>query len=189
MRIILASASPRRRELLELINVKPLEIIPARAPELPHPELTPAQLVRELSRAKASEVAEANPGALVIGADTVVAVDSTVLGKPADEHDARRMLALLSGREHEVFTGVAVIKDGAEQGFTERTAVRFRAMSAEEIAAYAATGESLDKAGAYGIQGLASQFIEGIDGDYFNVMGLPLCRLGLILKALGVKLL
>lgn len=189
MRIILASASPRRRELLELINVKPLEIIPARAPELPHPELGPAELVRELSRAKASEVSAKNPDALVIGADTVVAVGGTVLGKPAGEDEARRMLAMLSGREHEVFTGVTVIKDGAVQGFTERTAVRFRAMSAEEIAAYVSTGEPMDKAGAYGIQGLASQFIEGIDGDYFNVMGLPLCRLGLILKALGVKLL
>lgn len=189
MRIILASGSPRRRELLELLNVNPLEIIPAAGAELPHPELTAAELVRELARAKAAEVARDNPDAIVIGADTVVSVDGTVLGKPADEADAARMLSLLSGRGHEVFTGVAVIKSGAVQSFTERTAVHFRELSTEEIAAYVATGEPLDKAGAYGIQGLGSLFISGIEGDYFNVMGLPLCRLGLILKVLGVKLL
>lgn len=189
MRIILASASPRRRELLELLNVKPLETIPALGREQPHPELDPAGLVQELSRAKAAEVAQSNPDAIVIGADTVVSVDGAVLGKPADADDARRMLAMLSGRGHEVFTGVTVIKSGRQQCFAERTAVRFRALGPEEIEAYVATGEPMDKAGAYGIQGLASQFVEGIEGDFFNVMGLPLCRLGLILKALGVKLL
>lgn len=189
MRIILASASPRRRELLETLNVRRLEIIPARAQEEPHPELSPAELVRELARAKAAEVAENNPDAIVIGADTVVSVDGMVLGKPVNQKDARRMLTLLSGRSHEVFTGVTVIKNGAAQSFVERTAVRFREISADEIDAYVATGEPLDKAGAYGIQGLASLFVEGIDGDFFNVMGLPLCRLGLILKALGVNLL
>lgn len=189
MRIILASASPRRRELLELLNVRRLEIIPARAKEEPHPELSPAELVRELARAKAAEVAQGNPDAIVIGADTVVSVDGTVLGKPVDEKDAQRMLTLLSGRAHEVFTGVTVIKNGALQSFVERTVVRFRELSGEEIESYTATGEPLDKAGAYGIQGLASLFVEGIEGDFFNVMGLPLCRLGLILKTLGVNLL
>ena len=189
MRIILASASPRRRELLETLNVRRLEIIPARAQEQLHPELSPAELVRELARAKAAEVAENNPDAVVIGADTVVSVDGAVLGKPLNEKDAARMLTMLSGRAHEVFTGVTVIKNGAAQSFVERTLVHFREISEEEIRAYVATGEPLDKAGAYGIQGLASLFIDGIEGDFFNVMGLPLCRLGLILKTLGVNLL
>ena len=189
MRIILASASPRRRELLELLRVQRLEIIPARSEEEPHPELSPAELVRELSRAKAAEVAEGNADAIVIGADTVVSVDGAVLGKPVDEDDAKRMLTLLSARSHEVFTGVTVMKNGAAQSFVERTVVNFREISADEMNAYVATGEPMDKAGAYGIQGLGSLFVEGIEGDFFNVMGLPLCRLGLILKTLGVSLL
>jgi septum formation protein len=189
MRIILASGSPRRRELMEMLLVKNLEIIPAKGEELPHPELGPAQLVKELSRAKAAEVYEKNTDALVIGADTVVAVDGVILGKPRDEQDARRMLRLLSGREHEVFTGMTVIKDGRTQSIAERTAVRFRTLSDEEISAYIATGEPMDKAGAYGIQGIGSLLIRGIDGDFYNVMGLPVCTLGTILKALGVNLL
>lgn len=188
MRIILASGSPRRRELLEMLGVKDLEIIPARGQELPHPELSPAGLVKELSRAKAAEVAEDHPDAVVIGADTVVSVDGSVLGKPRDGQNAARMLRILSGRAHEVFTGVTVMKNGAVQSFVERTQVRFRKLSEEEIEAYVATGEPMDKAGAYGIQGVASLFVEGIDGDFFNVMGLPVCRLGTILKTVGVSL-
>lgn len=189
MRIILASASPRRRELLESLNVRNLEIIPARGVELPHPELTPMELVRELARAKSLEVAAGNPDAVVIGADTVVTLDGAVLGKPASESDAGRMLTILSGRSHEVLTGVSVVKNGgAAQSFVERTVVHFRDLTRDEINAYIESGEPLDKAGAYGIQGLGRLFVTGIEGDYFNVMGLPVCRLGLILKALGVSL-
>ena len=191
MRLILASASPRRRELLEMLGVKDFEIIPALGEELPHPELSPAELVHELSRAKASEVAAAadDPEALIIGADTVVAIDHAVLGKPKDTEDAHRMLRLLSGRTHEVFTGVTVLRGGQATTAAERTAVRFRELTEGEITAYVATGEPLDKAGAYGIQGKGSLFVEGIEGDFFNVMGLPLCLLGKILGKLGVVLL
>ena len=191
MRLILASASPRRRELLEMLGVKKLEIIPPLGEELPHPELSPAELVRKLSFAKASEVAAAvdDPEAVVIGADTVVAIDDAVLGKPKDAGDAVRMLRLLSGRTHEVFTGVTVLRGGQATTASERTAVRFRALTEREIDAYVATGEPLDKAGAYGAQGKASLFVEGIEGDFFNVMGLPLCLLGKTLGKLGVVLL
>ena len=191
MRLILASASPRRRELLEMLGVKHFEVIPALGEELPHPELSPAELVCELSRAKASEVAAAvdDPEALIIGADTVVAIDNAVLGKPKDAGDAHCMLRLLSGRTHEVFTGVTVLHGGGVYTACERTAVRFRALTEGEIDAYVATGEPLDKAGAYGIQGKGSLFVEGIEGDFFNVMGLPLCLLGKILGKLGVVLL
>ena len=191
MRLILASASPRRRELLEMLGVKSLEVIPALGEELPHPELSPAELVSELSRAKASEVAAAvdDPEALIIGADTVVSIDNAVLGKPKDAADAHRMLRILSGRTHEVFTGVTVLRGDEVCTAYERTAVRFRALTEGEIDAYIATGEPLDKAGAYGAQGKASLFVEGIEGDFFNVMGLPLCLLGKILGKLGVVLL
>ena len=191
MRLILASASPRRRELLEMLDVKNLEVIPALGEELPHPELSPAELVRELSRAKALEVAAAvdDPEALIIGADTVVSIDNAVLGKPKDASDAHRMLRLLSGRTHEVFTGVTVLRGGQVTTACERTAVRFRALTETEIDAYVGTGEPLDKAGAYGAQGKASLLVEGIEGDFFNVMGLPLCLLGKILGKLGVVLL
>ena len=190
-RLILASASPRRRELLEMLGAENLEVIPALGEELAHPELSPAELVCELSRAKAAEVAAAldDPKAAVIGADTVVAIDNAVLGKPKDAEDAHRMLRLLSDRTHEVFTGVTVLQGGEAYTASERTAVRFRALTEAEIAAYVATGEPLDKAGAYGAQGKASLFVEGIEGDFFNVMGLPLCLLGKILGKLGVVLL
>ena len=190
-RLILASASPRRRELLEMLGVKNLEVIPALGEELPHPELSPAELVCELSRAKASEVAAAldDAKAIVIGADTVVSVDGAVLGKPKDAADASRMLRLLSGRTHEVFTGVTVLRGDEICTAYERTAVRFRALTEAEIAAYVATGEPLDKAGAYGAQGKAALFVEGIEGDFFNVMGLPLCLLGKTLGKLDVVLL
>lgn len=191
MRVILASASPRRRELLEMLRTPQLEIVPARGEELPHPGLPPAELVRELSRAKAEEVAHrcAGPGDLVIGADTVVALDGAVLGKPRDPEDACRMLRALSGRAHRVYTGVTVIRDGRSLSCAEETAVHFRALDEDEIRRYVATGEPLDKAGAYGAQGLASLFVERLEGDFFNVMGLPLCALGKQLRELGLSLL
>ncbi|MBR4425767.1 MAG: septum formation protein Maf [Oscillospiraceae bacterium] len=191
MRVILASASPRRRELLEMLRVPQLEIVPALGEELPHPGLAPAELVCALSRAKAEEVAGrcAGPGDLVLGADTVVALDGAVLGKPRDPEDACRMLRALSGRAHRVYTGVTAIRDGRCLSCAEETAVHFRELDDGEIRRYVATGEPLDKAGAYGAQGLASLFVERLEGDFFNVMGLPLCALGRLLRELGVTLL
>ena len=191
MRVILASASPRRRELMEMLRTPELLIVPARGEELPHPGLGPAELVKALSRAKAEEVAGrcAGPGDLVIGADTVVALDGAVLGKPRDEAEACRMLRALSGRAHRVYTGVTVIRDGQSRSHAEETAVHFRALDDGEIRRYVATGEPMDKAGAYGAQGLASLFVERLEGDFFNVMGLPLCALGKLLRELGVTLL
>ena len=159
MHMILASASPRRKELMEMLGVKDLKIIPARGEEQPHPELTPDALVIELSRCKAREVARLRPGALVIGADTVVVLDGAVLGKPRDAEDARAMLRRLSGRTHTVWTGVTLIRGGETRSHAERTEVRFRPLTGREIEAYVATGEPLDKAGAYGAQGLGSLFV------------------------------
>ncbi len=190
MSIILASASPRRRELLENVGVKDMKIIPARGEE--HvPEGAGAQeAVMAISRAKALEVAEqCAPDDVIIAADTVVCLDGDILGKPHSTDEAEEMLRRLSGREHEVFTGVTVMRGGNVLCSAERTAVRFRALTAAEISAYVATGEPMDKAGAYGAQGLASLFVEGITGDFFNVMGLPMCRLGRMLSELGVSLL
>ena len=191
MKLILASASPRRRELLEMLHVENLEIHPAKGEEKPHPELTPDALVKELASCKAAEVAAAwaSPEDIVIGADTVVVLDGRVLGKPKDEADAAAMLRALSGRTHTVYTGVAVERGGERRLHAERTDVRFRALTEAEIAAYIATGEPMDKAGAYGAQGYASLFVEHLDGDFFNVMGLPLCALGKLLKDLDVSLL
>ncbi len=187
MKLILASGSPRRRELLEMLGAE-FEVIPAKGEEVPHPELSPAELVKALSRAKAEEVAAAHPEALVIGADTVVAIGSCVLGKPQDEADAAEMLRRLSGCSHKVYTGISIVKNGVTHSHAEETDVRFAPMSEEDIAAYIATGEPMDKAGAYGIQGRASLFIEGIEGDFFNVMGLPVCALGKMLRELGISL-
>jgi len=190
MRIILASGSPRRRELLEMLKVENLEIIPAKGEEKEHPELTPAELVCELSRCKAAEIAPAGePDTVTIGADTIVVLDGEVLGKPRDEADALRMLRALSGRSHTVYTGVTVIRGETVLSRAERTEVHFRPLTGEEISRYIATGEPMDKAGAYGAQGYASLFVEGLEGDFFNVMGLPLCLLGTMLKELGVNLL
>ena len=190
MRMILASASPRRRELLEMLRVEGLEIVPALGEERPDPHLAPAELVQALSRQKAAEVAArcGDPEAVVIGADTVVALSGAVLGKPRDARDAERMLSALSGRTHAVYTGVTVRRGDTVRSAAERTLVTFRTLEAGEIARYIATGEPMDKAGAYGAQGLASLFVEKLEGDFFNVMGLPLCLLGKLLKELGVHL-
>lgn len=189
MDIILASASPRRRQLLEMLGVEGLRIIPAAGEEKPVPGAGPEETVKALALAKARETAfKAKPGDVVIAADTIVWLDGRILGKPASESEARDMLARLSGREHTVYTGVAVMSDGRTLCECEKTLVRFRPLSDEEIAAYVATGEPMDKAGAYGAQGRASLFVEGIQGDFFNVMGLPVCRLGKMLLELDVKL-
>ena len=191
MKLILASASPRRRELMEMLCPGKLEIVPAVGEECADPALPPDALVKALSRQKAAEVAARCAGAddVVIGADTVVALDGKILGKPRDAADARAMLRALSGRSHEVYTGVTVLRGDACLVHAERTGVRFRALTDGEIDRYFATGEPMDKAGAYGAQGYASLFVEHLDGDFFNVMGLPLCALGKLLKQLGVSLL
>lgn len=190
MDIILASASPRRRELLEMLGVKNLKIIPAKGEEHAPEGAAADETVKALSWAKALEVAaDAPEGAIVIGADTVVELDGEILGKPKDEPDAFSMLRRLSGRSHNVYTGITIVCGGGVFSEAEKTAVRFRTMTDREIRAYIGTGEPMDKAGAYGAQGLGSLFVEGIDGDFFNVMGLPLCRLGKMLGKLGVELL
>ena len=187
MDIILASKSPRRRALLEQMGVRNFRVITPDIDEHMDRDLPPAELVRQISEEKARAVAaQAGPDAIVIAADTVVALDGVVLGKPADEEEAFRMLSLLSGNRHQVYTGLTVLRGAQAFSQWEETAVTFRPLTGEEIEAYIATGEPMDKAGAYGIQGCGALFIEGIAGDYYNVMGLPVCRLGQILGQLGV---
>ena len=188
-RIILASASPRRRELLSQIGITP-EIIPSGAEENITQEF-PAETVTELSALKCRDVASRTEGdAIVIGADTIVTLDGEILGKPKDGEDAVRMLRELQGRTHAVYTGVTVIRlrEGRpvrEACFAEKTDVHVEAMTEQEISAYVHTGDPLDKAGAYGIQGVFARHISGVDGDYFNVVGLPLCRLWKILQEMS----
>jgi septum formation protein len=171
--LILASASPRRQELLRTARI-PFTVRPADVDETPLPDEPPEAHVARLAEAKAR--ASWCPGEITLGADTVVTLDNLILGKPKDSTDARRMLRQLSGRTHQVLTGVCLY-DGvkAETGF-EKTEVEFLELSDEEIDSYVAGGEPLDKAGAYGIQGEASKFVRRIDGCYFNVVGLPLAR-------------
>lgn len=187
MAIILASQSPRRRQLLEQMGFTDFLIRPAQGEELADPNLDPGGLVEALSRQKALEIsASADPEDLIIAADTVVAVDGQVLGKPHSIQQAHEMLSALSGREHTVYTGVTVWRGGQILTQHEATAVRFRPLTAQEIDAYIATGEPMDKAGSYGIQGRGALLVEGISGDYFNVVGLPVCRLGRMLTQFGV---
>ena len=188
MALILASASPRRKEILETLGAKNMKILPARGEEAPCEGLSPEETVKALAKAKAEEVsALAEAGDTVIAADTIVCLDGKKLGKPHSEAEAAEMLCALSGRTHEVFTGIAVHHGGNIHLACERTAVRFKSLTDAEIAAYIATGEPMDKAGAYGIQGRAGLFVEGIEGDYFNVVGLPVCTLGKLLSSLGVE--
>lgn len=185
MAMILASQSPRRRELLGQMGFS-FTVRPAKGEELAHPELTPAQLVEELARQKALEVsAEAASDDVVVAADTVVAIDGVVLGKPRDKAQAAEMLSALSGREHTVYTGVAVKRGETLLVEHEATQVRFRPLTEREIDLYIQTGEPMDKAGSYGIQGYGALLVEGIRGDYFNVVGLPICRLGRMLAQVG----
>ena len=178
-KLILASASPRRRELLSLTGL-PVTVMAGNGEEIISTE-DPARAVSELSRQKAEAVLlRAEDGDTVIGADTVVALEGRILGKPADKADAFRMLRMLQGRDHAVYTGVTILKKNsgtAPVTFAERTAVHVLPMSDEEIRAYIATGEPMDKAGAYGIQGRFAVYVAGIEGDYQNVVGLPVSRL------------
>ena len=186
MKIILASQSPRRRELLERMGITDFKVIPARGEEVSIRTLTPDQLVEELSRRKCAEVAANRPDDLVIAADTLVSINNRVLGKPRNEEDAARMLAALSGKLHMVYTGVTVSLGGRTLTQHEMTSVRFRTLTQADIIRYIATGEPMDKAGAYGIQGYGSVLVESISGDYYNVMGLPVCRLSRMLVRFGV---
>jgi septum formation protein len=176
---------------MEMLGVDELKIIPAVGDEIIPPGADARGTVLALSAQKASEVASrvGSENAVVIGADTVVELDGKILGKPADEDEAFRMLRALSGREHNVYTGVTLVRGAERISEAEHTRVRFRPLSDREITAYIKTGEPMDKAGAYGAQGLGSLFVEALDGDFFNVMGLPLCRLGKMLEKMGVELL
>ncbi len=193
LELILASASPRRQELLRLIGL-PFRVIPSGFDESTLDLWPPDRHVLDSAESKAADIARQIEDGVIIGADTIVVVDQSVLGKPADPDDARRMLRMLSGRSHYVYTGVCVAR--REAGATARlvrdfarTEVRFCDLSDEVIAAYVATGEPLDKAGAYGIQDRAAVLIEGIVGDYFNVVGLPVHRLSRLLAEVGVPVL
>ena len=187
MRIILASQSPRRRELLHQMGLDQFTVRPAPGEERMDPQLPPDRLVEALSRQKADQAAALGSGdELIIAADTVVALDGQVLGKPRDPDQARQMLAALSGRTHTVYTGMTVCRGGRVLTQHEATCVTFRPLSGEEIAAYVATGEPMDKAGAYGIQGRGGIIVQAIQGDYFNVVGLPICRLAGMLRQFGV---
>ena len=175
MQLILASASPRRKELLSLFGV-PFVIRVADIDETMDSEKLPFDEVGRVSRAKAMAVAAAAED-VVIAADTIVVCEGRVLGKPKTEAEAEAMLSLLSGRDHQVMTGVTVRRGGKCETFTEVTDLHFRELSSKEITRYVASGEPMDKAGAYGIQGGAALFCEKMNGDYYNVMGLPVCRL------------
>lgn len=184
-RLILASGSPRRRELLEGLGLE-FEIVVDPSEEVLREGMTPADTVELLSREKAEHVAaQTEDPALIIAADTVVALDSQILCKPKDRDEATRMLMSLSGRKHQVYTGLTVLDTGSGKSVSvyEVTTVEFRPVPADEISRYIDTGEPMDKAGAYGIQNLGALFVKGIEGDYFNVVGLPLCRLGEVLKS------
>ena len=190
MDIILASQSPRRRELLGQMGLKGFKVTSPDVDETVDENLHPSLVVEELSLRKARAVAaNADEDDLIIAADTVVALEGTVLGKPVDEGDAFSILSALSGNRHYVYTGITVMQGEKVVTRHEVTTVTFRELDPQEIDNYIATGEPMDKAGAYGIQGLGALFISGIDGDYFNVMGLPIYRLGRVLAEFDLDLL
>jgi septum formation protein len=186
--LVLASASPRRRELLTQAGYL-FEVRPAEINEDPRAGEDPEAYVTRLAREKAQAVyvelcrgSEANSNLVVLGADTTVTLDGAILGKPGSTEDAARMLRLLSGRVHRVITGIAVVTDGKTQAVAEVTTVHFLPVTEDEIAAYIDTGEPMDKAGAYAIQGQAARWIPRIEGCYFNVVGLPIARVTAMLK-------
>ncbi len=187
MNIILASASPRRKEILQRMGIEDFEVIVSDADETTEDGLNPAEMVEQLSLLKAKAVAaQVSNDAIIIAADTVVALDGTILGKPIDKGDAFRMLSALSGVSHHVYTGVTVMQSDRILTRHETTPVQFRNLESTEIEHYIATGECMDKAGAYGIQGYGCLLVEGIHGDYYNVMGLPVPCLARMLKEFGV---
>jgi len=180
--LVLASGSPRRRQLLEMLGLE-VEVRPPHIPEIRAPGEAPRAYVERLAREKAASV----PGELVLGADTTVVVDGEVLEKPADAADALRMLHRLQGRTHQVLTAIALKTPRGILGATDVTAVAFRAADDDLLRAYVATGEPMDKAGAYGIQGYGAALVERIDGDFFSVMGLPVRRVLQLLEQAGYR--
>ena len=186
LRVILASQSPRRRELLTLVDITH-DVRPADIDEVYGPGEKPREHAERLAREKAEVIAAREPGALVIGSDTIVVVDGDVLGKPVDEADAARMLARLGGRSHTVITAIAVAWRGETHSAVEEVGVTFHPLTDDEIAAYIATREPMDKAGAYGIQGYGATLVARVDGDYFAVMGLSLQLLIRVLRSLGIR--
>ncbi len=182
---ILASASPRRRQWMEALQI-PFEVWAPEVDESPLPDEEPAVMVERLSRAKAEIVSVVNPGRWVIAADTTVAVDHHVLGKPVDEVDAARMLGLLQGRRHEVHTGLCLRKDDEIHSFVDTAEVYIRPVSEAQRRWYANTGEPMDKAGAYAAQGIAALFIERIEGSFPTVMGFPVERFSELVARLGL---
>ena len=186
MELILASQSPRRRELLGLFRL-PFVIRVADIDETMDPQISPYDEVARVSREKALAVPRQEDD-VVIAADTIVVCEGKVLGKPHTPEEAVQMLSLLSGRDHQVMTGMTVVRGGQVMSCTEVTDIHFRELSQKEIAAYVATGEPMDKAGAYGIQGGAALFAEKMVGDYYNVMGLPVCKLRKMLSELAPEL-
>ena len=186
MNLILASQSPRRRELLGLTGLD-FTVRVADIDETMDETKAPFDEVARVSRMKAHAVAR-KPGDVVIAADTIVVCGGKVLGKPRNEEDAFRILSLLSGRDHEVMTGMTVLRGDEIVTHTEVTKIHFRQLHPDEIRAYIATGEPMDKAGAYGIQGGAALFADQMEGDYYNVMGLPVCRLAMILRSFGLPI-
>jgi septum formation protein len=183
--VVLASASPRRRQLLDLVGIEH-EVRPANIDESMRPREAPRRHAERLAREKATAIAKRDPDLITIAADTIVVINRKVLGKPRDADDAARMLASLSGREHVVITAVAVSRGKKLRSAVEEVRVKFRRLRDDEIEAYIATGEPMDKAGAYGIQGYGATIVERIEGDYFAVMGLPIVRLIGLLRDVGM---
>jgi septum formation protein len=186
VRVILASTSPRRHQLLNLVGIDH-EVRPSDAEEIQLPEEAPEAYAERLARAKAQVVAREAPDALVVGADTIVVIDDSVLEKPLDEQHAQQMLERLSGRTHVVMTAVAVAYEGRTVSTVEKVSVTFRRLLHNEMWSYIKTGEPMDKAGAYGIQGFGATIVNRIDGDYFAVMGLSLVRLVDLMREVGVQ--
>ena len=185
-RFIVASASPRRKELLSNVGFS-FEVIPSDADESCDVELTPVELVRELALRKAKSVFDKNTDAVVLGCDTVVEYGGTVLGKPESREDAKRMLRMLSGKTHNVHTGVCITDSENTVSFEKTVKVEFYELTDELIDSYVDTGECDDKAGAYGIQGKGCLLVKGIEGDYFSVVGLPVSETARVLWSFGIK--
>ncbi len=185
--LILASSSPRRKELLENLRLT-FTVSSSEVDESFDPTLSPEDVVMDLAKRKAQVIFKENPDSFVIGSDTIVVVDQQVLGKPTDEADAMGMLEKLSGRKHDVYTGVSILSPTGTARFYEKTEVWFWELTDEEIKSYVQSGEPLDKAGAYGIQQLGSMLVKKINGDYFAVVGLPVAKTYRELKRLGYQL-
>lgn len=186
--LILASQSPRRRALLDMLGI-PFEVVTAGIDETMDPSLPPEENAARVCRAKARAVGRTHPGRLILAADTIVVVEGRILGKPHSPQEAKAMLQTLSGRRHTVMTGFCLWQDGAADTHVEQTHLRFKPLSDAEIDAYIGTGSPMDKAGAYGIQDQAAVFVEALEGDYYNVMGLPLCALTKCLRRRGIPVL